>query len=77
MTRHPAVFLGLEANPDYHQPVIRFRRPNGRPMTILLPEGETISVPVGDEVEFSYAKRIWTTISHNGQVVVRNPKAIA
>jgi len=70
-----ATFLGLTTLPYYHQPIMNFRLDNGRPRDILLPEGETMPLFGGEEVEFSFERNVWTTIRYQGQIIVRNPRA--
>ena len=75
MPQRTATFLGLMASPHYRRPIMHFRLDNGRPRDILLPEGETMPLFGGEEVEFFFERNVWTMIRYQGQIIVRNPRA--
>ena len=75
MTYYNAVFLGLETPPGYARPVMRFRRENGQEIGITLPQGQSLTVPVGQAVEVFCERRAWLRIYYQGTMAVYNPDA--
>jgi hypothetical protein len=57
VTYYNAVFLGTETPPGYARPVMRFRREGGQEISITLPQGQSLTVPVGQTVEVFCERR--------------------